>query len=399
MERTTEQHRADVEARRATAPNEDHNVFESPRNRRESRKQRHKDLAELASLLEFYRRPDGIAEGGIPEPATPLKSNWRLLPANDNVTEEGYDVEQAVEYIPSVKKIKESLKGVDVTYRQEPMMLADDSGFSYAEEWEDRREVREVHAVPTGGDVEYGTYVDDEGKAHKTIVRIGGLRFSDGTQTERGPKLSMGQVVEADIRMPVGAMLGARDKSTRDKGAVQDPVELACTLDYFAGENDPPGLFRAQFAGRPKKRKERAKRTGPKTKAEARQWLADAIANTPVMPPIKKCPDGFPAGPKNLAHLWPGLVKVATGSSGAQAWEEAATEFEARNEWHVVLQEMKEEHVQTLTKAMSAKNLAEIGALRGCTGKYAIEAGRILLIEANDNFLLAKKIATEARVA
>lgn len=405
-ERTTAEHRAEVEAWRATAPADDTEILSTMAGKpKKEKKPRHRDLAQLDAILAFHRRPDGVAEGVESQPAAAVKTNWNLTPSNDNrAPEDGSGREQAMEYIPSIRAVEAAMATVEMRYRPEPMMMCSRIGDFIDEEWEARRASREVHGIVTGGDVEYGWHVtnhndengDRQEKKHRTITRIGRLRFSDGTQKERADKLSMGQVVSASVEMPVGAMLGCREKATRDKGAVQDPVELACTFDFFGGKNDPPGLFDAQSAGRVKK-KPRSQRTGPKTKEEARKWLADAVANTPVMPAVNKCPDGFPAGPKNLAHLFPGLVKVATGSSGSQAWEGIASEFEDRNELHRVLQKMKEEHVEILTRVSNAKSLQELGEIRGYSGKYAIEAGRRLLIAANDNFLAARKLAEGAR--
>ncbi|WP_421579954.1 hypothetical protein [Shinella sp. M31] len=406
--RTTAEHRAELEAWRATAPADDIEILATIVGKpKKEKRPRHRDLAQLDAILAFHRRPDGVAEAVQPEPAAPVKTNWSLTPANDNrAPEDGSGREQAVEYIPSIPAIEAAMGTIEMRYRAEPMMKCSEVMGLVYHEWESRRAGREVHGIVTGGDVEYGWHVtnridengDQHEKKHRTITRIGRLRFSDGTQTERGEKLSMGQVVASRIEMPVGAMLGCREKATRDKGAVQDPVELAYTMDYFAGKNDPPGLFDAQLAGRVKK-KPRSFHTGPKTKEEARQWLADAIANTPVMPPVKKCTDGFPAGPRNLADLFPGLVKVATGGSGSQAWDGIASALEERNEWHAVLQGMKEEHVETLTRASNARSLRELGEIRGSKGKYAIAAGRRLLIAANDNYLAARKLAEEARAA
>lgn len=407
-ERTTAEHRAEVEAWRSTAPADDMEILATMVGKpKKEKRPRHRDLAQLDAILAFHRRPDGVAEAVQPEPAAPVKTNWNLIPENDNrAPEDGSGREQAVEYIPSIPAIEAAMATVEVRHRAEPMMMSSKVGGYIDQDWESRRSGREVHGIVTGGDVEYGWHVtnridengDRQEKKHRTITRIGRLRFSDGTQKERGDKLSMGRVVSALIEMPVGSMLRCREKATRDKGAVQDPVELACTMDYFAGKNDPPGLFDAQPAGRVKK-KPRSQRTGPKTKEEAHQWLADAIANTPSMPPVKKCPDGFPAGPRNLAHLFPGLVKVATGGSGSQAWDGIASALEERNEWHAVLQGMKEEHVEILTRASNAKSLQELGEIRGYKGKYAIAAGRRLLVAANDNYLTARKLAEEARTA
>jgi hypothetical protein len=212
----------------------------------------------------------------------------------------------------------------------------------------------------------------------------------------------MGAVVEAALVMPVGAMLGTREKSARDKGSAPDPVDIASSNAYFGGEKTetrPAGLFSAKFAHRSFAKAPLKARRGPKSKVEARQWLADAAANTAVMPEVTKCEVGFPAGPANLAQLFPGLVKVATGSGGSQAWEGIASEYEERQEWHAALQAMKDNDVELLTRAVSAKSLAELGEARGYSGKYAMAAGRRLLVAANDNFVAAKKLASDGKVS
>lgn len=391
MTRSTAEHRAAIEAWRAAAPKHDHLIFEKPR---KSEKPRHKDLSQLGALLAMRNRPIGVLEDGPVQPLPDVSSNWRLTPANDNKRPEDYGTERAVEYIPSPEAIEASLADVVMEYRQEPAML--DYGTWDFTGWRARqRAIREIHAIPVKGDFEYGTHIDDEGNPHRTIVRIGKLRFSDGTQTEQGHKLVEGKVVRTRIRMPVGAMLGTREKSTRDKGSEPDPLEEALTFDYFAGRNDPPGLFKDVQTARPVKKTERRPKEPPTTKAQDRRMLADAMAKTNV--PITKCPDGFPAGPRNLAQLFPGLVKVATGDSGFHAWQDVVSERLDRDLWSETLQAMKDKDIEILTEATEAKSLKQLGETRGYTGKYAVEAGRRLLVAANDNFERAMDIAKEAR--
>ncbi|UAX94576.1 hypothetical protein LAC81_01910 [Ensifer adhaerens] len=397
--RTTAEHRAEVEAWRATAPEHDHDLFfEQPRipgKPRKSKKPRHKGLANLGALWAMRNRPVGVLEDGAAQPLPVVSSNWRLTPANDNKRPDPDDgfggTDRAVEYTPSLQAIKKSLAEIVVRYRPEPMMLPD--------EWnEDQRADREVHAIPVEGDFEYGIHLDENDNPHEVIVRIGKLRFSDGSQVEQGHKLIAGKVVRSRIKMPVGAMLGTREKSVRDKGSAPDPLEEALTFDYFAGENDPPGLFKNVQSARPVKKVEHRRPKEPETtKAQDRETLANAYANTPVLPPIKKCPDGFPAGPRNLAQLFPGLVKVATGDSGFHAWQDVVSERAEVEEWNATLQGMKDDDLKILTEATSAKSLGQLGEARGYSGKYAIEAGRRLLVAANDNFERAMEIAKEAR--
>ncbi|WP_201270016.1 hypothetical protein [Sinorhizobium meliloti] len=373
-ERTTAEHRAAVEAWRATAPKHDHHIFGR---KMKTEKPRHRDLSELSALLAMRSRPAGVAEG-VPAEQTPqISSNWRLTPANDNKQpEDGFGTERAVEYVPSEQDLENSFAKVTLRYRQEPMMFA----FGRHRQ---QRASREIHAIPVDGDFEYGTHVDEDGNHHKVITRIGKLRFSDGTQTERGKKLVMDKVVDAQIDMPVGAMLGGRERSTRDKGGEEDCSGSNAHYRWMVDGRTatPPKL-------RPKKQ-EREKTT----KAQDRQALADAYANTPVMPEIKRYPDGFPASPTNLRQLFIGGRKGKKGESGSQAWEDIYTEKENREKFQRGLDAMQDAHVRVLTEAMSVKSLAELGETRGYKGRHAIDAGRRLLRAANDNFLKAMELA------
>ncbi|MDX0555556.1 hypothetical protein GOL37_27420 [Sinorhizobium medicae] len=373
-ERTTAEHRAAVEAWRDTAPKHDSQIFGR---RLKTEKPRHRDLSELSALLAMRSRPVGVAEGVPAAPTPQISSNWRLTPANDNKQpEEGFGNERAVEIIPSEQELENSFAKVTLRYRREPVMLA-------GGRHEAQRASREIHAIPVGGDFAYGTHVDEDGNQHKVITRMGKLRFSDGTQRERGHKLILEKVVEAQIGMPVGAMLGGREKSTRDKGGEEDCSGSNAHYRWMVDGRTatPPKL-------RPKKQ-EREKTT----KAQDRQALADAYANTPVMPEIKRYPDGFPASPTNLRQLFIGGRKGKNGESGSQAWQDIYTEKENREKFQSGLDAMQDAHVRVLTEAMSAKSLAELGETRGYKGRHAIDAGRRLLRAANDNFLKAMELA------
>jgi len=378
-ERTTAEHRAEVEAWRATAPKHDHQIFGR---KLKTEKPRHRDLSELSALLAIRSRPAGVAEEGPTQPLPVVSSNWRLAPANDNKQpEDGFGTERTVEYIPSEQELENSFAKVIVRYRPEPMMLA-------GGRHEAQRAGREIHAVPVDGDFEYGTHVDGDGDEHKVIVRIGKLRFSDGSQTEKGQKLVMDKVVGAQIEMPVGAMLGTREKSTRDKGGEEDTSGGNSHYRWMVGAAraaTPPKL-------RPRKKEpEQKKEIEQTTKAQDRQMLAEAMARTTM--PVTKCPDGFPASPTNLRQLFIGGRKGKKGESGSQAWVDIFTEKENREKFQRGLDAMQDSHVRVLTEAMSAKSLAELGEKRGYRGRHAVDAGRRLLRAANDNFLRAMELA------
>lgn len=378
-ERTPAEHRTAVDAWRAKAEKHDHKIFGR---KQKTEKPRHRDLAALSALLAFRNRPTGVAEGVSAVDPSPVGTNWKLIPANDNTPpDEGFGTERAVEYEPSLDLIEREIKGLPMTHRAEPSMLRQADGGNA-----EAMAARELHGIPYGDDVEYGLHVDDEGKRHKIIVRIGRLKFSDGKQTERGSKLVMDAVVEADIRMPVGAMLGDREKSSRDKGSEEDTSGSNAHYNW---------LVPAKMAKRPKARQIKKDRINI-SKIEARQMLSDACANTPVLPEVKRCPDGYPYGPTNLRQLFIGGRKGKNGESGSQAWQDIFTEKENRDTFNRALDAMHDDYVRILTEAIGAKSLGELGEKRGYRGRHAIDAGRRLLQAANDNFEEALRLAEYA---
>jgi hypothetical protein len=347
LSRTTAEHRTAVATWAATAPAEDHKIFGR---KLETNKPRHRDLSELSALLAMRSRPIGVAEGVdvTVEPTSPIATNWRLVPENDNEPpHEDAGVERVVEVIPSVDMIMR-------------------------EAWED--------------DIEYGVHVDENGKRHKVITRIGKLRFSDGSQTEKGQKLVLDKVVDADIKMPVGAMLGCREKSARDKGA---EIDTTGSNAYYRW------MVKGRVATPPKLHPKKDERVST-SKAEAREMLEIAYANTPVLPEKTICPDGLPYAPSNLRQLFIGGRKGKKGESGSQAWQDIYTQKENRETFNRGLDAMQDAHVRVLNEAMTAKSLSELGEVRGYRGRHAVDAGRRLLRAANDNFQEAMKLAKYA---
>ncbi|WP_183853778.1 hypothetical protein [Rhizobium sp. BK456] len=400
-ERTPEQHRAAVAEWRKAAAKHDHLIFVR---KTKIEKARHRDLSELSALLAMRSRPIGVAEG-VEEPAEvpTISTNWRIVAANDNQPpdeDQGFGTERAIEYEPSLDLLEAEIEHLPVCYRAEPMVLVPGKSKPeiYLLRWTgDERAAamasRDVHSIPTGGDVEYGTHVDErmiDGQKvltrHKVIVRIGRLRFSDGSQTERGHKLVMDKVIEADIPMPVGALLGSREKSKRDKGSEEDTTGSNAHYRW---------IVKGRVATPPKLHPKKGERLAA-SKDEARRMLAAAYANTPVLPEIKRYADGFPYGPTNLRQLFIGGRKGKKGESGSQAWADIFTQRENRETFNRGLDAMQDNHVRILTEAMSAKSLAELGEARGYHGRHAVDAGRRLLRAANDNFIEAMELAQYA---
>ena len=307
--------------------------------------------ASLAEQLTAIRRavtePDHVPE--------PLQTNWSTTVANDNNPEdvEGLKQDKLWDISPSTGEIMRQIENFE--------------------------EVK-----------------NDRGQT----VRWGSLRFSDGTQTEQGFKVTAdGEVVAHQFIVPPGGMLGTTDKERVQRGGDENPEDATSTRNYFSGkETDfrPAGLFKA-LQPKPVKRTKRKDKTGPKTKSEERQWLADAIAGTKVMPVVKKIEDGFPSSPANLAHLFPGMVKVCTGSSGSQAWNDIATLREDREEWFKWIDSLKDEDRAVIEAAKTARNFADVGQALGQSQEYARrKGGRRAMIAANDNLMaVIKKYAGE----
>lgn len=376
-ERTPEQHRAAVEAWRAAAPANDSEIFGR---KLSTAAPRHRSMGAMAGLRAFAKNGGGFVEGGkirVRDFAT-LATTWALVPANDNsAPAEGFGSERQVEYRPSMQKIEEAMAMVVCRERAEPAMLSAD----------DR--ARELHGIPLSGEFEYGQYLDDEGNAHQTIVRIGKLKFSDGTQTEKGSKLVFGKPVNADIRMPVGAMLGCAEKSVQDKGS---------DIDETGSNSHYRWIVSARSARQPTKKGKRGERLEI-TKAEAMKMLQDAASNTPVLPTVTKCKDGFPYAPSSLRQLFIGGRKGKQGESGSVAWEDIAVQHENKRQFAVAMRQLNPEDAEIMEDAIGAKSLAQLGEARGYKGRHAVEAGRRLLIAANDNFEKALEIAQSAREA
>jgi hypothetical protein len=294
---------------------------------------RHADLAE--QLIAWRNRPEG--------PIEPAKTNWSVIPANDNANPDeivDYGFERHLRITPSVEEI--------------------------------------VRQVADGPETR-----NEEG----TIVAIGKLRFSDGGQTEKaycyGPE---GKLIQYDALMPIGSMLGTRDKPDGQLGGTgfrQSDVErsnngLAALLDTVYPVHIRSG--------------ERRNGRGY-SRAESIAMLAEAYANTPVLPTIKHYPPGLPCGSARPYEAFVGMSKGKKGESGAIAWEDIASSIVSREIWDETLRCLSASDTQTLDHAMTAKNMREIGEAHGFVGKRAERMGKQILAGANDNLAEAMRIA------
>lgn len=298
---------------------------------------RHGSLAEqLAAVRRFATEPDHQPE--------PLQTNWSVVPANDNNPDEIEDLKHDRKRLvtPSVAEIMKNVAAGEV----------------------ERNEAGQV-------------------------VRIGRLRFSDGTQTEKAYRLTIdGGVEEYAARMPAGAMLGSRDKVDVALGGDDNPQEVTDSNQYFADMLDTK---KARYLTGKKHKGPRVRITADEARAE----LVKAYANTDMSKvTFTRCPDGLPCGSARIADSFLGMQKTTCAGGGSMMWQDIVTAMADRKEWFDAVDELKDEDRATLEAARSARNMAEIGMKAGHQGKQAERQGKRRLMAANDNLMAALRKAT-----
>lgn len=186
------------------------------------------------------------------------------------------------------------------------------------------------------------------------IVSIGRLKFSDGTQTEKaftiGPD---GDVVQYDRRMPTGAMLGCSERLTDSSGGGNAPAKVMVSTAALA---EALGVQHRQYIpGRTPRRGKIYK------SAEARALIESAIANTPVMPPVTKCPPGLANGTQQVSECFIGMKIGSTGRGGLIQWVDLYTAGREHDDWVAAEGALSDEDKETLDSTMTASNLAQLG--------------------------------------
>lgn len=290
---------------------------------------------QLEALRRFATTPDHDPE--------PIQTNWSVTPANDNNPEDTAELKHDRKRIvtPSVAEIMRNVRLDDVELNE----------------------------------------------AGQTI-RIGRLRFSDGTQTEKAHKLTIdGKIEEYSARMPTGAMLGSRDKVDVALGGEENPQETTESNRYFAEflkVKQTPYVTGKRFKG------QRVNLTHIQAKAE----LADAYANTDMSKvTYTKYPTGLPSGSKKIADSFIGMQKTTCNGGGSVMWQDIVTSMAERKEWFDALDSLQERDRKALDATRTAKTYADVGTAVGQSWSYASKkgGGRKALVAANDNLNAAIK--------
>ncbi len=290
---------------------------------------RHKSLAgAMTALMAYKNRPESEI--------IPVSTNWNVVPENSNEPEviSQMHTERRIQILPTVEEIMRNVDSEDIER-------------------------------------------NDLGQ----IVRIGRLKFSDGTQVEAGNKYGPGgEVIATKHRMPAGAMLGCREQESRTLGGDENPSEVAASNNYF-------------LAAFELKRRERIP-SGKKTKRtyqthdQAKEELAKAYANTPQMPPIKRCPPGLPNAGNRIGDSFLGMKKTTTGESGSMGWQDVSTALVDREIWAQAIEALSERDRTAMDTAAHGKvrNYEGLGISLGFKPEYSRRrGGRKALTAANDN--------------
>jgi len=289
---------------------------------------RHSSLAEQLAGLKFYsQRPIGEHQ--------PSKTNWSTETSNDNA---------------------EDLADLHIERR-----------------WSTRPTEMEIMREVAKDETLTGHHIDGSGKKRKVTVGIGKLRFSDGTQTEKAYRRSIdGKIIQYDARLPVGAMIGVVEREERILGG-DDVASNEGYSHFYKGKRSNHAVKKA-----------RGTRVDF-TKAEARQMLVDAIKNTPAMPEVKVCKDGFPWKPSGLRELFMGLEKGRKGETGSVAWTDITDSLAQREMWSASIDKLTGSDKKTLDDAVVARSFADLGG-EGHK-RTAQRRGKARLIAANDNLM------------
>ncbi|MDW9650803.1 hypothetical protein GOB33_22225 [Sinorhizobium meliloti] len=292
---------------------------------------RHSSLAEqLAGFRKYVTTPDHDPE--------PMQTNFSVAPANDNNPEdiEGMRVERRWRMKPSVEDI-----------------------------------MRQVQNNPV-----------EKNEAGQT-VKIGKLKFSDGTQTEQAFKVTIdGKVVPFQARMPTGALLGTKDAAESQLGGEEDSQHVKASNRYFAEMLDTlPPRYKAGSKRR---------RGSNSSHEEAMRELAEAYANTDMSKvTFTRYPDGLPCGSAKVADSFLGMQKGKKGESGSVMWQDIVSARLDRDIWAATVDSLMHTDRKALDAAASGKTMRQVGESLGFSGKNAERRGKRALLAANDNLMAA----------
>lgn len=321
------------------------------------RKTRHAGLADGLAAIKAYLARERTADQEL------YGTNWRTSFSNDNQ--------------PQVHRIQKDPED------GHPVDDGPDHGYDIERRMEIRPTIRWMAKQWNEGEV-----VRDE---HGILCRIGKLWFSDGTQVERGYGLVDGRLMLREFRMPAGSLLGCQERNDRMRGTdnrerADRPADEALREKHIREGNEYIAeTLKAHLPRKIRGGKRKGKRPGP-SHEQAKVILAEAYANTPVLPPVKKFPAGLPWQPRELWTIFPSLVSKECEDTAMQSWQDICSATIAREIWDEALSSLKAEYRAVLDALPKARNMTDIGVAAGQSESYARNGGGIRVLQAvNDN--------------
>lgn len=335
--RSTSEHRAAVAAWRELAPANDSDILPQSR----SSTPRHSALSEDLAVILKWR---ALSQ----PPPEALRTNWSIVPANDNHAEEEHNEEPAPPILERQHEIRpreaELIRAVrDVVFEPARLGLID------------RR--------PVAGDIEL---------LGGKIVRLGALRFgtlptmTDAATTKPGNDR---QIIAWRGKRPV-------DRFGRAKGGDLDEAEeherrerLAIWLGCDPGEFIPRTKA-SRAAARARAERVRGKPLPPLPPTSMSLNEARAFAGLP--PTEGEVKPALPTGSMSVGDIfcsW--VVSPKKANSGAMA-----SDNDGDLERGVIASKLPSTDVLVLDAALSAQNMADIGNVIGFQGKVAERKGK-----------------------
>ena len=361
--RTPAEHRAAVAAWRETAPANDSQILQHPR----TSSPRHSALsADLGALLKWK---------AMSQPKeSPLQTNWRIVPANDNNPESYRDDLQSIAPEPPLIECVHEI-------RPRPLELV---RAVRSVRWIDFRHANTntngpIDKRPVGGDVEtmstpsrlYGRLLD-------RTVRLGDLRLGTLSTTAHGTTTLPGnnrQIVKWRGSRPVDRFGHAKGSGINMEEEAADRQRLASWLGCEPGEHVP-----TTRDSRRKAREHAVRFKGlplpPLPSVTAPLNEARAFAGLPPVEEDKR--PALPLGSPDVGNIFGSRIIVPKKGKGGAV----AADNDNQDDADAVRGKLSAGDVEILDRAVSAHNFGEIGQLFGATGKTAERRGKVALIDA-----------------
>jgi hypothetical protein len=224
------------------------------------------------------------------------------------------------------------------------------------------------------------------------LKSIGELHFSNGEQKEKafcyGPG---GDVIEYNRTVERGGMLRTTEETGAAKGSAEQSSRVEISnqnlTTVLLGRDDKGELVTPAPAVRKYIPSGTMRKGTSLTADQSRAMIADAIANTKVMPSVTYLPKGLPMGTAKASNCFIGMKPKPSGKGGASIrWVDFFMAGQDRKEWLAVIGELDETTHKVIETALEAGSYAEVGVAMGQSKSYArTKGGKMLLKAANDN--------------